>query len=479
MLARTYSKMLEQRSVLRKVIDRLELDATPEGLTKKVEVDLVPETQLIQVSVKDNSAIQAALLANTIAEVFIAQLQEMQQERYADSLSTMQEQISELSVLIEDAQSKIDVLRAQEEAGSQVEATRLETGLLGYRNTLATLQQDYHQMRLAAARSVRDVVITETAEVPKKPEANHRMLFTALAGVVGTMLAVGVAFLSEYLDDTIKTAEDISRALGVTTLGTIGLMSRGDGEVAMVSRPFSAAAEAFRVLRTNIRFSSVDRPLHTLLVTSANASEGKSTVLANLAVASAQAGLRVVAVDGDLRRPRQHQVFGLDAGLEGLTETLLEGGLNGRLCPIAVEGLSILPSGELPPNPTEMLASHRMAELLRDLSEQADVVMIDGPPLMPVADAAALARMVDGVVLVIHSGKTRRGAARLAVESLRQVEANLIGAVLNAVPTRMDSRYYRYYKEAETRRELRLGRWEVRLPDVRRFLGRWRKAKGR
>jgi len=307
------------------------------------------------------------------------------------------------------------------------------------------LLQSYEQMRLTAAQTADNVSVFRRADAPDKPVRPRPVLNTALAGAVGAMLAVGVAFLVEYLDDTVKTPEDVTRALSLDTLGIIGKLAKGTEELVAIARPLSPASEAFRVLRTNIRFSSVDKPLRTLLVTSAGPTEGKSTTAANLAAVMAQAGLKVVVVDADLRRPRLHRLFSVHPR-GGLTGSLLEGNMDGRLQPSQVEGLAVLPAGDRPPNPSELLGSRRLQELLSLLTQHVDVVVIDSPPVLPVADAAVLAQSVDGVLLVVDAGETRRGVAQHAVDSLRQVGANVIGAVLNRVPTRKGGYYYYYHE---------------------------------
>lgn len=324
---------------------------------------------------------------------------------------------------------------------------------------------------------VKDLLVVEPATQPLKPIGNPVERLTLLAAVGGATVAAGVAFLLEYLYDTIKTPEDVSRALGLGTLGAIGRLARRDDRLIVTAQPLSPVTEAFRVLCTNARFSSVDRPLRTLLVTSPSPSEGKSIVVANLAAAMADVGLSVVALDADLRRPRLHELFSLDLhheegtvgnSLWGLTGALVEGCADGRLQPTQVEGLTVLPSGELPSNPAEIVSSQRMQNLLQELAQQVDVVLIDSPPVLPVADTMALAHAVDGVLLVLVAGKTRRQAARRTVESLRQVGANLVGVVLNAVPTHRGSYYYSHYGYYGDRRGRRKHRW--------RLFGRRRKA---
>jgi succinoglycan biosynthesis transport protein ExoP len=454
--AQTYTELLKEQPVLEAVAAQLGLDEPWSSLAERVGVELVRDTQLIRLSVQDTDPLRAAQIANSIADTFIAQNEALSQERYAGFLADVQGQMDEVSALIEETQAKIDTLGTPETIQEQAEAARLESILAGYRNSYVGLLQNYQQMQLIAARSADNVVVWRRAEVPGGPIGPNTMRNTLLAGVVGAMAAVGVAFLVEYLDDTIKTPEDISQALGLNTLGAIGRLRKGTDELVTVTQPLSPVSEAFRALRTNIRFSSVDNPLRTILVTSAGPTEGKSVMVANLAAAMAQAGLKVVAVDADLRRPRLHQMFGLHPH-GGLTNSLLEGSLDGRLQPTQAEGLVVLPAGELPPNPAELLGSRRMQELLELLKGHVDVVVIDSPPVLPVTDAAVLAQGVDGVLLVIDAGQTRRGAAKRAVESLRQVGANLVGVVLNAVPTHRGGYYYyyEYYRDEAKKRKRR------------------------
>lgn len=211
-----------------------------------------------------------------------------------------------------------------------------------------------------------------------------------------------------------------------------------------LTNPRSPVAEAYRSLRTNLEFASLDRPLRSLVVTSPGPEEGKSTALANLAVVTAEANRQVILVDCDLRRPRQHEVFGLpnDQGLTNMVvdEKALE---KPPFQEVGVEGLRVLTSGPLPPNPAELLASRRMDDILRVLVEQADLVLFDVPPVIAVTDAAILASKVDGTLLLIGVGSTRREHAQRAKEVLERVNARLVGAVLMGVP--FDESLHRYY----------------------------------
>jgi capsular exopolysaccharide synthesis family protein len=219
--------------------------------------------------------------------------------------------------------------------------------------------------------------------------------------------------------------------------------SRGPAELVTLRDPRSPIAEAYRALRTNLQFSSLDTVLRTVLVTSAGPAEGKSTTLANLAVVTAESGARVLAVDCDLRRANLHTLFGLDNS-EGLTNFILAEGTGPLPAqPTAVPNLLVLPTGPLPPNPSELLASRQMARVLEVLRDAADLVLFDAPPVVAVTDAAILAPRMDGVLLVVDAGTTRREWARRARAQLEKVNARLLGVVLNNA--QVDTQLYGYY----------------------------------
>jgi non-specific protein-tyrosine kinase len=203
-----------------------------------------------------------------------------------------------------------------------------------------------------------------------------------------------------------------------------------NADLITLASPRSAVAEAYRTLRTNLQLSSLDQPLRTLLVASAGADEGKSTTLANLAVTFAQAGRRTILVDSDLRRPSLHGLFGTPND-RGLTTMLLQDDAPAPLAETPIEGLRLLPSGPVPPNPSELLASRRLEGAIERLKDDADLVLFDSPPALAVSDAAVLSRRVDGVVLVVSAGRTRREHAARARQVLERAGARLLGVVLN------------------------------------------------
>lgn len=213
-----------------------------------------------------------------------------------------------------------------------------------------------------------------------------------------------------------------------------------------VSDPQSPIAEAYRTLRTNLEFSSLDHPLKSMVVTSTGPEEGKSTTLANLSVATAQAGRKVILVDCDLRRPRLHELFGVN-NESGLTTMVVDETAMKQppLQETGVPGLQLLPSGPQPPNPVELLASRRMAEVIDLLTDQADMVLFDAPPVVAVTDAAVLSSRVDGVLLVIGAGATKRDYVRQAKALLEKVNARVVGTVLTNVA--FDATLHRYYTQ--------------------------------
>lgn len=215
-----------------------------------------------------------------------------------------------------------------------------------------------------------------------------------------------------------------------------------------VANPRSPISEAYRTLRTNLEFSSLDKAIRSMVVTSAAPEEGKSTTLANLAVTTAQAGKKVILVDCDLRRPSLHQIFNARAA-PGFTDMMRDDTLMGKppLQDTSVANLRLLASGTIPPNPSELLASRRMGEVIAALQQLADVVLFDAPPIVAVTDAAVLASKVDAVLLVVSAGKTKREHAKKAKALLEKVNAHLIGTVLNNV--KGEASLYQYYSSVE------------------------------
>ena len=274
-----------------------------------------------------------------------------------------------------------------------------------------------------------------------------------MGAFAGLLLAVAVALVYEYLDDTIKTAEDVEGAAALPTLGGVPRFPRATSapSSALVATTYRVAAEAYNILRTNVQFSALDTPLQALLVSSASPGEGKTVTTANLAVAIAQTGQRVIVVDSDLRRPALHKIFDLSNEV-GLTSALLspENLANGLLQPTSFENLRVVTSGPLPPNPSELLASSRLNGIIDALRRQADILIFDSPPILAVADASILAAKVDGAMLVVDP-RTRAQALRRASEAMGRAKTRVLGVILNKLTERAHGYYYYtgYYTSEE------------------------------
>lgn len=212
--------------------------------------------------------------------------------------------------------------------------------------------------------------------------------------------------------------------------------------------PLSQPSEAFKITRTNVEFSSIDQPLRSLIVTSSNQAEGKTGVIANLAITYAQIGRRVLLIDADLRRPAVHRMFGL-SNRRGLTNTLLGGGSAvDFIQPTLTENLYILTSGPIPPNPAEMLMSESMNKLLAEVKPEFDLILIDCPPIGAVTDAAIMATKADGVLFVVRTGKVDKHQLQRSAALLKQVKARVLGYVLNGISRQSEDAYYYYYQQA-------------------------------
>jgi non-specific protein-tyrosine kinase len=323
----------------------------------------------------------------------------------------------------------------------------------------ATAQAFIDQNKVTDLSQPGSVSVVELATMPTSPVKPQIPLNVALGIVAGLVVAAGLVLLMEYLDDTVKSEQDVDRLAGLTTLGMVVRFGRR-GSLQPVSGygSRSPAAEAYRAIRTSVQFASMDRPGQVLLVTSPNAGDGKSTTAANLAVTMASAGKRVVLVDGDLRKPSLHRVFNLENRV-GLTSALLSGnGARSCVQSSGFDNLLVLASGPLPPNPSELLSSPRMRDLVGALRREADVVVMDSPPALLVTDATLLAALADGTILVAEAGRTRSAALRQAVDGLSRATDRLLGVVLNKTGRRGAAAYHHYYQASDTARKRKSSR---------------------
>jgi len=327
------------------------------------------------------------------------------------------------------------------------------------------LQQQLNEAGISVGLRSSNIRVVDPARVPMFPYSPNVLFNVLLAIILSVPVGVALAFFREYLDNTIKNPDEVERYSGLPTMALVPLAesaashhkkllpmsaSGGNGErseIALVTyeQPQSSMAEAFRSLRTAVLLSSAERPPRLLLVTSGQPSDGKTATAINLAVALAQRGGKVVLVEADLRKPSAHKVLHVD-GKHGLS-LYLSGTQerNGLVVPTAVSNLFFIPAGPVPPNPAELLSSARMKQLLGELAKEYDHIILDSPPLLSITDATVLSVMVDGVVLVVRFGKTTREVLRHMRQMLHNVNARVLGVVLNGVALNSVDYYYYYY----------------------------------
>lgn len=449
-LVSTYIQLATREPVLKAAIQSLGLEMDWRALAGQVSASTVPQTQLLEIMVVDSDPYRAKVLVDAIAQELIKLSPGSMTREDQEQAAFAQAQLDDLQTKIETAQADLVTLRAERDAANsarQIQDLTSQITLLEAK--VADWQRTYSQLLTAMQGSdVNALSVIEEAPVPTAPFSPDTRMNVLTAAAIGLALAVAGAFLIEYLDDTLKTPEDIERASSLSMLAAVARIEGTEYPEKLIAlrHPLSPIVEAFRVLRTNLQFASVDKPLRTMMVSSPGPGEGKSVTLANLAVVLAQSGKRVIIVDTDLRRPVQHRILGLP-NRRGLSDFIVtpQADVSEWLQPTEVENLRLLSSGPLPPNPAEVLSSTRMRQMIEQLKALADIVLFDSPPILVVSDGLILSTVLDGMLAVCDAGSTRTNELRRMVQELQRVQANVLGVVLNRM-TRRTSGYYNYYQ---------------------------------
>ncbi len=383
---KSYVDVVDTPAVLDPVIAELGLDKTYTGLASQVSATTPPNTVLLNVSATDTSPVQAAKIANAVAA------------SYANEIARLE--------------------------GAKTTADGLPR--LGG-------NQNGNQIPVQAT-------VIKPAEVPTAAISPRTQLNVLLGALLGLLVGVGIAVLRFTLDTSVKSSEELEQAADSTTLGVVTFDPDAKSNPLVTLRG-TPRAEAFRSIRTNLQYVDVDNPPRTVVITSSLPSEGKSTTACNLAIAVAQAGSKVLLLEADLRRPKVAEYLGVD-GSRGLTDVLIgQATLDNTIIHWQRGLLDFLPAGAIPPNPSELLASHQMADLLAELAKRYDLVILDAPPLLPVTDAAILSTAADGAILVARHGTIKREQVADSADALRQVNARIFGTVLNFAPVRKRRKY--------------------------------------
>ena len=408
----------------------------------------VPRTQLLEISVIDTDPARAQAVADELVNQLILETPNggTTQERqfFIDQqLDQIETSIVETNAAIEQSGKELlEMFSARQIADARAQIAALESKLV-------TLQTNYTAMLENSQRgAANSLTVLESANLPTTPVDNNLEMSVLTAALFGFALAAAGAYLLEYLDDTFRSEEDTRRHLSLPALGAIPTAGNGTSKkssIVTAANSRSPAKDAYGGLRLALSSVLSDHSMNLLLVSSPGQGDGKSMVAANLCVELAEVGQSVILVDADLNRPRQQHLFKLP-NQTGLTSALLgrERNIQSLLHQTSVQRLWVLTSGPLPPNPGQILSSQRMHELLAILQNQADIVVLDTPPLTATVDASILASMADGVLLVIAAGRTKRAMARRAVKILHQINANILGVVLNNVPIKQGTYYANY-----------------------------------
>lgn len=420
-------------------------------LVRAVNVGGVTGTDIVKISVESTVPAVARDAADVYADVYIR----ARRKQAVDSLLAAG---NEVQTKLTQAKTQLDGLEERlgknlaEAKPNQAVIDDLRTQRDAVSEQYLLFKQKYDQVQVDAALRRGGAALVAKADLPTVPVKPTPIRSGVLALALGLMLGTGLAFVIEHLDDTIKPTDNLERYYkGLSYLGAVpalGTRRKRDSSshIVALDEPSSSAAEAYRSLRTSVQIVGLRQPVQTLLVTSPASSEGKTTTLVNLGVTLARLGKRVALVDLDLRRPRIAEYLGLRNDVGFMSVLLGEAPLSEVLHEIEVTpggSLHVVGSGPLPPNPSEVLGTQRVTELLRSLQANADFVLIDSPPLLPVTDSLVLSRRVDGVIVVAWPGRTRRKQLSRALQMLSEADARVVGLVMNGVVR--DSGYYGYY----------------------------------
>jgi polysaccharide biosynthesis transport protein len=390
------------------------------GSAPPVQASEVAQTDIISITAISPVPATAARVANAYAGQFVGTQQSVAVKNATNAETELKAQISS-------AAKQIKALRKTTGSASEV------TAMI---NQEAVLRVQLSQVEVSGATATEALVLVTPAQAPTAPSSPKPVQDALLGLVAGLVIGLAIAFLRDSLDDAVSSKEAAEHLAGAPVLAAVPMVTswrkRDRPLVVTLARPASPATEAYRSLRTSLQFARQEHQLRTILVTSPAAAEGKTSTLANLGAVFAQAGQHVLMVSCDLRKPRLGQFFGIDERA-GLTTAILgEDTVENLIKPApGTESLWLLPSGPTPPNPAELLNGARAQEIFARLRDMFDLVLIDSPPVLPVTDAVVLSKDVDATLLVVAAFRTSSGDVHRAAEKLAQVNARVVGVVLN------------------------------------------------
>ncbi|MBC7812736.1 MAG: polysaccharide biosynthesis tyrosine autokinase [Burkholderiales bacterium] len=472
-LTTTYAELVKMHDLLQAVVDRMDMPISADALANMIDVDTVLGTSLFILNVDSTDPVLAADVANGVAEELVRNSPSNLTPDQESQIELAQLQIDALNEQLQQSRVELSAIEGQLAVADDADELALlrdqRSDLINQVNAASGTIASFTETIANLQRRTNSLDIVEHARIPTGATGSSPITTALVGAATGAVLALAVVVFLEYLDDTIKTSLEATEMLALPVLGVIMKFGKPKDKYAdrliASQNSQSPIAEGYRKLRTNLLFSKDEKRKSIYLVTSPGASEGKSVTTANLAVTMASAGLRVLLVDADLRKPRVHEIFGLDNGI-GLTSLLLASPPKNGAAPQAntdkteteistqltqvlqsthVPRLRVITSGFIPDNPTEILGSALMQRWMTEIlsSSNVDVVLIDSPPCLAVADSSVLAATTNAeVILVLGAGKTRRMAAIKAKQEIENVGGALKGVVLNNVNARDE--YYAY-----------------------------------
>ena len=471
-LVQTEASLAISDPVLREAVSHYH-GMTVQQLTSEVTSAVKLNTQLFEIDVVDPSPTRAAALANDIVNTLINQQLQVIQQNNARAQQQIQQNIDKTGQQIDETTLKIA------KGGNQRQIALLQAQLSGLQQHYSQLQTALAQLDLAQAESGNPLQVAQSAQPASSHVRPNTLLNTGGGLLVGLLLGILLALLYERLDTRVRNQETLTQLLGWPVLATIFRANSSNREDVINPTGQAANVEPYRILRTNIGFSTIDKPVHTMLVTSAVPRDGKSAIAANLAIFMAKAGKNTLLIDADLRRPTQHTLFGLPVGSPGLTNAVMAFGtkistnpsssnqffstpssnpvlnapntnnslLGHYIHSVGIPNLWIMPSGPIPPNPSEMLDSKAMQRFLTIIENcGVEAVIFDSPPLLGLSDASILASKVDGTLVVIDISRANKGKLKQVKAVLTQTGGNVLGCVVNKQrKNRKDTSYAYYY----------------------------------
>jgi capsular exopolysaccharide synthesis family protein len=398
-----------------------------------------PSVNVITVTAEDEDPQQAAATVNAHMNAYVDYSRQAELDRYLSAAKVIQP-------TIDDLQRQIDALGPVSFLGPEDALRRSE--LVGQQLNLRARLQD---IQVNATLAGDNAIVVADASEPGSPIRPKPVRDALIALGAGLLLALALAFVVELLDDSIRTSEDLQRTVGsLPVLAMIPPMRIPRSGLVTVVAPRSTPVEAYRALRTAVQFVATERG-SCIEVASSRAGEGKSLTTANLAVALAQAGQQVVVVDADLRAPTMHDLFDVSNNV-GLTSVMRGEPLRAALQRVPdIKNLSVLTTGPIPANPSEVIASDRCRDVVREVRKQAAIVLIDTPPILAVTDAMVVAAFVDAVLLIARAGSSTRRQVRHSLQLMRQLGSPVVGAVLNGAPEPRSAYYVRLTRRRERR----------------------------